>query len=439
MSIFSFHFLYRSPLLYSTLQYFKTCAKYPSIIALSLLAFAVVLGAGLGVVIVQKDFAMERAQTSATFVANEVGEWFAAEFRRAMQPLYSVQQAVIFSGMFDDIPGKIGPYPERVYEAEDPKTGATKIMRDVTGICDEEVQKNFASIVEPLNDDANLDGIVAGYRLYTGNVMCTAHPWVNTKDFLDGPPLDHSKFLGYDAGHDKNPFWKATVEDMFVERNPNINIFGPFTNPVLTNAFCGHLPVWIPPGPDAAPEDIKSTLDVQGTQVPNAFGFVMNFLLWDNLKDKSNIYERFSERNLEFCLTRTDGPADIKTIAESEGCALLDDSNSIVVSTDTVSNGVWNNRVGTLASGGWCPSWYPWAVAAVTVASFIIGLLTSFILVEKQLHRNLLYKVMPKKAIKKLHRGQTVLEKYNLGKNRRSASFYSGTYLLIRIHLSLTV
>ena len=56
----------------------------------------------------------------------------------------------------------------------------------------------------------------------------------------------------------------------------------------------------------------------------------------------------------------------------------------------------------------------PFGPFGVTLAAFIIGLLTSFVLVEKQLHRNLLYKVMPRKAIKKLHRGQTVLEKYNL-------------------------
>lgn len=344
-----------------------------------------------------------------------MGDWFAAEFRRAMQPLYAVQQAVVFSGLFDELPAQIGPYPSRVYEAIDPKTNATKIMRDVSDICNDDVQKKFASIVEPINNDARLDGIVVGYRLWAGNVMCTAHPMINTKDFPDGPPLDHNKFLGYDAGHDQSLFWKATVEDMFVVRNPNMNIFGPFTNPVLPEAFCGHLPVWIPPGPDADPEDISVVLDVQGVPVPNAFGFVMNFLHWQNLKDRSNIYERFADCGLEFCLTRDDGlDKGIKTIAESEGCSLLDDSNSIIVTTDTTANGLWDNRVGTISPNGWTPTWYPWAIFAVTIASLLIGLLTAVVLVEKQLHRNLLYKVMPKKAIKKLHRGQTVLEKFNL-------------------------
>ena len=36
------------------------------------------------------------------------------------------------------------------------------------------------------------------------------------------------------------------------------------------------------------------------------------------------------------------------------------------------------------------------------------------ILVEKHQHKELLYKMMPLNAIKKLNRGQTVVEKYNL-------------------------
>ena len=58
--------------------------------------------------------------------------------------------------------------------------------------------------------------------------------------------------------------------------------------------------------------------------------------------------------------------------------------------------------------------WYAAAVAGVVITAFILGLLVASTLVERQLHRNLLYKVMPKKAIAKLQRGQTVLEKYNL-------------------------
>ena len=35
-------------------------------------------------------------------------------------------------------------------------------------------------------------------------------------------------------------------------------------------------------------------------------------------------------------------------------------------------------------------------------------------LIEKKLNKMLLYKIMPTDAIKKLHRGQTVIERYNI-------------------------
>ena len=70
------------------------------------------------------------------------------------------------------------------------------------------------------------------------------------------------------------------------------------------------------------------------------------------------------------------------------------------------------HRVGTV--GGWNPHWYPAAVTAVVLGSLLLAFLTASTLVERQLHRNLVNKMLPKRAIVKLHRGQTVLEKYNL-------------------------
>jgi hypothetical protein len=39
--------------------------------------------------------------------ARDTAEWFANEFRRAMMPLYSIQQGVIHSGYFDSIRDEI--------------------------------------------------------------------------------------------------------------------------------------------------------------------------------------------------------------------------------------------------------------------------------------------------------------------------------------------
>ena len=48
------------------------------------------------------------------------------------------------------------------------------------------------------------------------------------------------------------------------------------------------------------------------------------------------------------------------------------------------------------------------------MTSIILGFLVASVLVERQLHRDLTRKMLPRRAIAKLHRGQTVLEKFNL-------------------------
>ena len=80
-----------------------------------------------------------------------------------MLPLYSVQQGVIHSGYFNDLPNKIGPYPNLVMP-ESEETPFTK--RDVSGICDDPAYvSKWRSIVEPINSDNDLDGVVVGWGI----------------------------------------------------------------------------------------------------------------------------------------------------------------------------------------------------------------------------------------------------------------------------------
>ena len=90
--------------------------------------------------------------------ARETGEWFSNEFRKAMLPLYSVQQGVVHSQYFDDAGIEIGRFPDRVI----PETlNEMKIMRNVTGICDDPtLQLRWREIVEPVNQENDLDGVV---------------------------------------------------------------------------------------------------------------------------------------------------------------------------------------------------------------------------------------------------------------------------------------
>lgn len=315
-----------------------------------------------------------------------------------MIPLYSVQQGVIHSGYFNEVADVIGRYPNRLI----PETvGQEKVLRNVTGICDDpDLQSKFREIVQPVNEENDLDGLVFAYRLAPKNVFCLYERANMTSEDVN---------FGLDAGQSSNnPFWTRVTEELFIERR--FSLFGPFGLPEK-EWICGHMAIWSKPDPASA---FQSSLNVHGTEVPYAWGFVMNFLDWRLLKDRSNIYERFAGCNFDFKLTRDNvwmPGMDSEVLAMSNNADLLDERNSVIIPTETL-HGTWYNKVGNI--NGYTPPWYKGAVVGVFLGAFIIAFLTASTLVERQLHRNLVGKMLPRKAIVKLHRGQSVLEKYNL-------------------------
>mmetsp|Transcript_13103 Transcript_13103/g.30154 ORF Transcript_13103/g.30154 Transcript_13103/m.30154 type:complete len:379 (+) Transcript_13103:1529-2665(+) len=98
-------------------------------------------------------------------------------------------------------------------------------------------------------------------------------------------------------------------------------------------------------------------------------------------------------------------------LAKSSNSGLLNDDNSILVYTDSL-HGTWVNRVGMV--DGWEPDWWPAAVACVVIASLLLGFLTASTLVKSQMHRELVERMVPKSAIRKLERNQTVVDKFNI-------------------------
>jgi hypothetical protein len=172
--------------------------------------------------------------------------------------------------------------------------------------------------------------------------------------------------------------------DLFI--NKKLNVFGPVAMAPMTELICGHLAIWRKPDIEDASNERRRTrrglqyelnvdvaleaamndttagvscpsphfLKIHGTCVEDAWGFVGNFLDWKKLKDRSDIYSRFSESNFDFHLSRVSGPTmpgmDVAVLAESPRASLLDDANSIVVFTESL-HGTWQNRVGIVS--GW--------------------------------------------------------------------------------------
>ncbi len=137
--------------------------------------------------------------------------------------------------------------------------------------------------------------------------------------------------------------------------------------------------------------------------------------------DQSRISQKFDDLEMVYMLNRTFAYEDNETgekvvqtdaIAWSHGCDVTTtDPQAQVQVSSTVNGDDW-----TLVAGYTCavrPSWETTAIVAVVLVSFIIASLVLATLVKNQQHKNLLYKMMPKRAISKLNKGQTVVEKYS--------------------------
>ena len=241
---------------------------------------------------------------------------------------------------------------------------------------------------------------------------------------------------GMDISNSAHPFWTMVAEDLFINHWKGLHVFGPFMGGEQ-ELFCTHLAIydkdtnnrdWVQGDTGALSlENMQEDhLNVHGEEVRNAWGMVMNYLDWGEMKKRSGIYERFENVGMDFLLTRRQedidptlsGPKGEPTkqfahLCSSESSHKLDESNSIVIESESL-HGIWENRVGITSDNGWNPSWWWPAVASVIVVSILLGFLTASTLVKSQLHRNLVESMIPKKAIKKLHRNQTVVEKYNI-------------------------
>ncbi len=75
-------------------------------------------------------------------------------------------------------------------------------------------------------------------------------------------------------------------------------------------------------------------------------------------------------------------------------------------------NGEWVAEVGYV--GGSIPPWFGGVIAASLLISLLLSWMLMLIFFEKQAHQDLLKEMLPKKALKKIQRGETVVEKYSM-------------------------
>ena len=238
---------------------------------------------------------------------------FVELLRQTFVPLFSVQQAVIYSDTFKALPHQIGGYGEKdsAPVISGPVFKDTYDFRNVSGICDDvHLIETFKNIVDTATRLAKADGVIVKYRLAPNSVFCLAEPLRNEKDFQGGV-LDSTNEIGRDTMHTPGDFWYNTIRNIYPnnEHGDRVDIIGPFNysdmgldSSVSQEGYCEHVPVNLP----------GYNITVDGV-VHHSWGFVQSFINWSKMKDLSGINERLRKENIEFHLTKTEMIFDTKT------------------------------------------------------------------------------------------------------------------------------
>jgi len=421
----------------STKSNLATLRRHPRLPLMSLVVFAICTGVGLSFVSHQCAAYEKQMLSTAKIHATEAMEWFSDAFDQALAPLFALAQVVKHDQQLCELTNKIGNRGDEGALPGWPEEGKEMLMRDVRGVCDEPgLQARFAEVAESVKRDSGLGKVITGLRVAPAAVMCMIHPLINYEDYTHVHPSNSqvqpyyngTKRLYNDWAWDKPNHINVLRKTFQVQeaKENRITITGPFKmksaagdGTILTESlFCTHLGVSVPnhtvrmigEGKDAPPE------------IYDSWGFVMSFVNWQYMVDQSRIHDRFEKLGMVYMLNRTFEYDDHETgekmtqndqIAWTPGdhCVSTTKKSAQIQVSKSVNGDDWTLTAGYLDDTR--PTWETPAIVAVVLASALISALVLSTLLKNQQHKDLLYKMMPKGAIRKLNRGQTVVEKYS--------------------------
>jgi len=395
---------------YSTL---KTAVTTPSILITCALVYAALLTCGILVVHGFNSTEESSRRKAAEVVAVQTDLFFTRVLERAFVPLFTMAQFVSELPEFHDMPFLVG---DRCDPDEQDCSGSTaapimvgkKTHRDLTGIFPAGLKEKFDKIAMGIKANSGMGKALVNIQLAPKAVVSMLYPMVNCEDFDDGICLNNTGAWGHDLLNDPNRIGiaRATVPaNGVVTAGPLSLIQG--TTDVVSDAFIARLPINM----------VGHSIVLDGAVYP-CWGFAVILLNWAMLKEESDIYENFDHEGMQFKLTRTDVKINpdtgeeteiVKTIAESENSYLIANDN-VTLDLATGDNN-WVISVGY--NKGFSPNYGAWGYPIVICSSFVFAIMVMLVLVSKKDYELILHKLMPKRAIAKLRKGETVVEEYN--------------------------
>ena len=349
--------------------------------------------------------------SKALTLAQDTGNYFSNELDKSLVPMFSLGQVVKHDDQFRALSNEIKNVGE---PGAAPLREDVVGFRDVTGICDRpELQTKFDEVVQNILGDATMRGTVANMQLAPNAVHCLSSPLINNRDFDTGI-FNTTKSIGKDWLNIDNPMLVKTAKLTVGSPTNEITFIGPIAlksleEEILTEkAFCTHLSVNLE----------SENLLIDGRSYPS-WGYVQSFINWELILKQQGVHDKFADAGMAFQLYREDTKTDENGNTQTIDVVLAESDNShILASQETISapvetaNSVWNVKVGYV--DGFSPPWLLSAKIAVLILSMILSILVLLIHAEKYKNQLLLYKMLPKKAINKLNRGQTVVDRYGM-------------------------
>ena len=395
----------------------KTAVTTPSVIIPCIILFIAFSVCGLLIVYGFDNAATNSRKQTALAVAEQTDLFFVRVLENAFVPLFTMAQFVQELPEFHRLDEMVGERCDPSVDELNCENNAGAPVDPIRNVTHRDMSKvfttkegmalqsKFDSIASGIKANSGLGKALVNIQLAPKGVVSMIYPMVNCEDFDNGWCMNNTGAWGHDLLNDPNRVGiaRATVPA------PSVVTAGPLNLIQGGETFIARLAINFP---NQGPKPWKHSMVVDDTEFP-CWGFVVVLLNWKSLKDDSEIYENFEAEKSQFKLTRTDikdGETKVVTIAES-GRSYLIEQDNVTLSLDTGDNN-WVISVGY--DDGFSPNYKKWAYPIVFCAAFAFTILMLLVLVSKKEHERLLNKLLPPHAIRKLRKGRTVVEKYNM-------------------------
>lgn len=248
--------------------------------------------------------------------------------------------------------------------------------------------------------------ILCVFICIAAGTVCLSYPPVTLN-----PVMDHTKAIGLDRIHDI--FQSASARESI--ETGEIGATGPIIlvqdSAYYSEGYRPHeaLIYWTP----IYDERFDLVTD-DGVELKGYWGFAGVLLDWHNVMREVGLYDFFEERNMRFALVEIleDRSEKVVESTEDDEPTLTRETAEMMLPLYAKAN--WMLLVDVPPPKVGDPAFAIWGSFLVLFAASLLSLALMLILVSRKDHEELLCRCIPRNIVRRLHAGETVIEKYDM-------------------------